>query len=164
MEWKVVNVAPATYTLAHAAGMSRTAQYDGDTLMFTVAAGVRNFIDSKTQIKLVDASVKNGCDGDLAGHKDVRTTANLIAGTTETCHGGTDATTTIDSVSEADQERQFNLCNSKIGQGRKACQSVGCTYTAMQDASIGFAYTDLLTNPLGFTSSVAAWRLCMVSH
>ena len=44
---------------------------------------VRDFIDSKTQVKLVDASVTNGCDGVLAGLKDVRTTANLIAGSHE---------------------------------------------------------------------------------
>ena len=166
-------------TVAQAAGTTRTAYFQGDTLAITIAAAGRDFIDDVASIKFVDASKSNGCDDAdgtantamqrLAGHKDVRTTATVLTetisnanagGVGSTCAGGTLAATQVDNAAEGDANRQYFQCKSAIGLGRKACQDLGCTYTPPVKVSVGFAFADTTNFPASATTTT--WRLCMV--
>ena len=122
---------------AQVAGKTRTAFFTGDTLAVVVATEGRNTFDDKTKVKLVDASVKNGCDSALAGHPDVRSTAYVLTslvsnsgagGVGSTCAGGTMSAGEVGSTAEGDGNKQYFRCKSAIGLGRKACQDLGCTY------------------------------------
>ena len=129
-------------------------------------------------VKWVDASKVNGCDDgeagqSLAGHKDVRSTAHVLATlSAASCKSATTAAAiaAIDTAAEittaaASALAEYNKCFSMSGKGKLACQKAGCTYTAITAASVGFAYSDLSSNAMGVAASASpttAWRLCMV--
>ena len=131
-------------TLHNTAGLAaivKTALYTGDTLTVKLSTAAKIYVDSISLVKIVDASIKNGCDnGDAAtsnaGHKDVRSTATVVDAP------GVCSTTT------------------HSGQGVKACQAAGLTYTYDADVKFGFAFADL--NGFPASASTTTWRLCMV--
>ena len=133
-------------TLHDTAGTAvvKTALYTGDTLTVKLSTAAKIYVDSISLVKIVDASIKNGCDnGDAAtsnaGHKDVRSTA-----------------TVVDAPGVCANQV------SKSGQGVKACQAAGATATYTHDADVkfGFAFADL--NGFPASASTTTWRLCMV--
>ena len=157
-----------TWTAATA--KTTTAPCSGDTIGITLATAGGAYIDQASLMKWVDASVKNGCDDAdgaalerLAGHKDVRGTAHALV----TAGGGCVSITTTTRTASA-----------FVGQGRKACQTNGGTYTDPTAFSVGFAYADLkMDGSVGSTikktdgsvgstiaqsPKTATWRLCMV--
>jgi hypothetical protein len=123
--------------------LTGTPLYSGSTLTVTMTDGDGDqYVDSISLVKLVDASIKNGCDnGDTAtsnaGHKDVRSTATVVAAD-GVCTGQT----------------------AKNGQGRKICQAAGGVYVADDAVKFGFAFADLTNFPA--SASTTKWRLCMV--
>jgi filamentous hemagglutinin family protein len=137
------------------------ADYTGDTLEITVAAGAGGtFVDQATLMKWVDASVTNGCDDaagkeQLAGHEDVRGTAHVLIKTGGVCT----SPTTAGGVANA------QTASAYVGRGRNLCQSTGGTYTAVTALNVGFSYAKLTaTGVTAATSpSDAKWRLCMTS-
>lgn len=117
------------------------AVYTGSTLTVTAVGPAPTYVDTLSLVKIVDASVKNGCDnGDAAtnnaGHKDVRSTATVLGA----AGGCTDT--------------------SKAGLGRKICLAAGGTFSFGVKFNFGFAFTDVNTPP---ASAIATtWRLCLV--
>ena len=153
------------------------ALYTGDTITITTAS--YSFIDEVSLVKWVDASKVNGCDDgevgqSLAGHKDVRSTAHVLATLpAASCKSSTTATAIADintaaeiTTAAASALAEYNKCFSMIGKGKLACQKAGCTYTAITAAKVGFAYADITSNAMGVAADAAApttaWRLCMV--
>ena len=122
--------------------LSGTPVYTGSTMTVTLTAAAKIYVDSISLVKLVDASIKNGCDnGDTAtsnaGHKDVRSTATVV-----------DAP---------------GVCTNQVpknGQGVKICRAAAGTYAYDTTPKFGFAFADL--NGFPATASTTTWRLCMV--
>jgi len=170
---------PASATMSWSAAAQVTAQtrhttalYSGATLKIDPVinhAQGSEYIDGESLIKWVDAAKKNGCDDSdgstdaaqrLAGDKDVRGSAHVMFDTSvATCSGGKNTGTDAEKV-------LFHKCESKNGQGRKACQTAGCKYTPPTLLTVAFSYAHLTATGVATTAKdpkTHKWRLCMTS-